>query len=236
MSVAIRHSADYKRARGELPDKTARALTSLEDHLEEHPDSGNGHLQVTRVKDNILQAAQRRPPLWVTYEFLEEKEEIRLLSVAALQPGRVFVSYSRADGAWLTRLEETMARQFGRAIDLLWTDRKIPEGADWSETIEQQLWAAIAALVLLSDDALSSDFIIDRELEALRDRSDISRLLLKVRPCELEGSRAPWLDRLQMLYTDSLQEVDPEEQDERLVAVAKRLLDLTLQEYQGCVN
>jgi hypothetical protein len=98
----------------------------------------------------------------------------------------VFVSYSRADAAWLERLRvhlRPVARQ--HAIDF-WDDSRISPGQDWREEIENALAAARIAILLVSADFLASDFIVNNELPPLLHRASRGGVLVLpviVGPC-----------------------------------------------------
>ena len=50
----------------------------------------------------------------------------------------------------------------------LWDDTQIRVGEEWHPAIEEAIGRSRVALVLVSADFLASDYIIDRELPALR--------------------------------------------------------------------
>ncbi|MBS0600392.1 MAG: toll/interleukin-1 receptor domain-containing protein, partial [Proteobacteria bacterium] len=50
-------------------------------------------------------------------------------------PGKVFVSYSQQDEAWMTRLVQQLEALADEGLKV-WTDQKIPPGADWFPEIE----------------------------------------------------------------------------------------------------
>jgi len=102
------------------------------------------------------------------------------------QDRHVFVSYSRADAAWLERLRvhlRPVARQ--HAIDF-WDDSRISPGQDWRAEIEKALAAARVAILLVSADFLASDFIVNNELPPLLHRASRGGVLVLpmiVGPC-----------------------------------------------------
>ncbi|MBB5804532.1 hypothetical protein F4560_004300 [Saccharothrix ecbatanensis] len=76
---------------------------------------------------------------------------------------QVFVCYSHQDVHWLTRLQVHL-----KPLQLdVWSDRRIELGDDWQREITQALARAKAALVLVSADALASDYINSEELPHL---------------------------------------------------------------------
>jgi tetratricopeptide (TPR) repeat protein len=79
----------------------------------------------------------------------------------------LIVSYSHADTAWLKRVQVHL-RPLGRdgQIDL-WDDTRIQAGARWREEIRTALARARVAVLLISADFFSSDFIATKELPPL---------------------------------------------------------------------
>ncbi|PNY34974.1 hypothetical protein C2E31_20575 [Rhodopirellula baltica] len=81
----------------------------------------------------------------------------------------VFVSYSHKDSRWRDRLQvhlKPLVRD--GAIDL-WDDSRIRTGQDWRNEIDNSLFSANAAILLVSADFLASDFIAKNELPPLLD-------------------------------------------------------------------
>src|SRR5215472_10273203 len=78
----------------------------------------------------------------------------------------IFVSYSHADEAWRKRFE-TMARPLSRAESMrFWSDRDIKAG-EWEKQIEAAMQDAVAAVLMVSDNFLASDYIMTKELPYL---------------------------------------------------------------------
>lgn len=98
----------------------------------------------------------------------------------------VFISYSRADSTWLTKIQKALAPlSRSRPIEF-WDDTKIKPGMEWRKEIEAALGRARIALLLVSADFLASDFINNHELPPLLDRAaaDGVRIIpVLLRPC-----------------------------------------------------
>ena len=79
----------------------------------------------------------------------------------------VFISYSHQDEEWLERVK-TFLRPLERDAELrLWSDSKIKPSSNWREEIRQAIDEADAAILLVSQDFLASDFIATEELPPL---------------------------------------------------------------------
>lgn len=100
---------------------------------------------------------------------------------------KVFVSYSHKDAAWLERLEIHL-KPLIRAEQLdLWHDQKILCGQQWKSEIDKSLENASVAIVLVSADFLSSDFIASEELPVLLEKAE--RKGTKIIPVVVAPSR-----------------------------------------------
>lgn len=80
---------------------------------------------------------------------------------------QVFISYSRQDREWLDRLN-TFLRPLQREADLqVWSDTDIRPSSNWRADIQKAINEADAAILLISQDFLASDFIANDELPEL---------------------------------------------------------------------
>lgn len=138
----------------------------------------------------------------------------------------IFISYSHADEVW----KELVVKHLGGVATLdAWDDRRIGAGTDWRSEIESALAAASAAVLLISADFLSSEFINDVELPALfarRARQGVRVIPLVLRPCA--WLIQPWLSTLQGRPKDGrpLAEVDNFQVERELAALANELHQL----------
>ena len=115
-----------------------------------------------------------------------------------------FVSYSHKDEAWkdkLIRHLKLLQRHLGTPDDPIevWVDTNIRGGEDWRRKIFQAMDEAVVAILLVSVDALVSDFIRDEELPYLLTRvgkKSLALLPLIVGPCEWLNE--PKLNHLQV--------------------------------------
>ncbi|MCP4547148.1 MAG: TIR domain-containing protein [bacterium] len=116
----------------------------------------------------------------------------------------IFISYSHEDEYWKDRLVRHLS-----VLDLedqltVWDDRKIGAGDDWFAAIEGALAGARVAVLLITADFLTSDFIRRTEMPTLLERRDsegVRVIPLLVMPCPWQA--VPWLTALQMRPTDA---------------------------------
>ena len=139
----------------------------------------------------------------------------------------MFISYSRADRAWVDRLRTTMApllRESGEEL-VLWDDSQIRPGERWQETIETALARARVALLLVSAEFLASDFVMGREVPVLleaAEREGVPILWVCLSPCWV--SRTPIHAYQAVLPPEtSLEEMTEPQQRRALVRIAEEV-------------
>ena len=79
---------------------------------------------------------------------------------------KVFISYSHKDREWLNRLQVHVELLVCEGLEI-WGDTRIMPGAQWNDEIQLALDATKVAVLLVSADFLTSDYIADTELPAL---------------------------------------------------------------------
>jgi hypothetical protein len=138
---------------------------------------------------------------------------------------KIFLSYSHKD----EHFRKAVAAHFGvitrhHAVEV-WSDRRIRGGARWREAIDGKLAGADLVVLLVSQHALTSDFILDHEVEpALRAAKRIYPIL--IRDCDWEG--VEWLARLQMRPEGAvpLARLKPADRDKALKAICQEIRTL----------
>ncbi len=79
----------------------------------------------------------------------------------------VFISYSRKDVKWLDHLRVHLSYLEREYKFTIWEDSKIEVGAEWRKEIHKALSSTKVAILLVSANFISSDFINNEELPAL---------------------------------------------------------------------
>jgi len=79
----------------------------------------------------------------------------------------IFISYSRQDLRWLKLVRKFLIVLEQEGVITLWDDSAIKPGERWEQSIQKALDSACAALLLVSQDFVSSKFITTYELPRL---------------------------------------------------------------------
>jgi len=98
----------------------------------------------------------------------------------------IFIAYSRKDSEYLAELRTHLAPLERSHRVKVWYDGKIEPGAAWEEAIKKHLHSSDIILLLVSSDALASDYFYDKELSDALERHHAgaaSVVPLIVRPC-----------------------------------------------------
>jgi len=115
----------------------------------------------------------------------------------------VFISYSHKDEAWKDRLVIQLGVLQRQGLLDLWDDRRIAAGEDWHGEIRAAMGQATVAVLLISADFLTSQFILGEEVPNLLQRCDTEGLHIYpiiVRPCAWKAVK--WLSRIQVRPKD----------------------------------
>lgn len=139
----------------------------------------------------------------------------------------IFLSHSHQDADWRERIFVHL-RAFDRQGQfIVWDDRRLGAGDDWSKEIAQALNAADVAVLLISANFLASHFIQSAEIPRLLERQANEGLAIVpviVRPCPWE--HVDWLARLQVLPPGGVPLVQWKNWDEALFEVGRRIIDV----------
>ncbi len=87
----------------------------------------------------------------------------------------------------------------------LWSDRELKVG-EWERQIERAMQDAVAAILLVSDNSLASDYIVQQELPYLPNAYKTRGLMILwayLEPCDLK--RCPEIRRFQAMTNGNLE-------------------------------
>ncbi len=141
----------------------------------------------------------------------------------------VFVSYSHKDEGWKDRLVTHLGVLEREGALSVWDDRRIVAGADWYPEIADALDGASVALLLVSADFLTSNFILGEEVPRLlerRRREGLRVIPVILRPCAWD--RVGWLRSIQARPKDGrpLSPMNEAQADAALADLAREVADL----------
>jgi WD40 repeat protein len=147
----------------------------------------------------------------------------------------VFLSYSHKDEIWKDRLKTHLGVL---EIDA-WDDRRIEGGADWFEEIQEALARASVAILLISADFLTSEFILSQEVPKLlerRSREGLPVIPVVVRTCAWK--RVEWLERIQTRPTagQALASFEGDHCDQELTKIAEEVLNILQVSFGGALR
>ena len=92
----------------------------------------------------------------------------------------------------MKRIEKSLSLLTREGKIHLWVDRNVEAGEEWEKNLFSFIETSNLAILVLSNDFLSSDFILSKELPAMFAESERRRLTLipiLVRPCPFELHR-----------------------------------------------
>jgi hypothetical protein len=155
------------------------------------------------------------------------------MPATSIPPAQVFISYSHEDKEWLDRLNVHLAPVRRLHKVAIWDDTLLKPGMQWNEEIKQALGSIRVAILLLSADFFSSEYIHNQELpamlEAAADRG-ATILPIFISPCLLSFNEK--LSAIQAVNSpdNPLVNMRPGKRDEVFVKVAKQVMDLLNQQ------
>jgi hypothetical protein len=141
----------------------------------------------------------------------------------------VFISYSHKDEEWKDRLVTHLGVLQSQGLLDLWDDRRISAGEDWEQEIQEAMATASVAVLLVSANFLTSQFILGEEVPRLLERRDKEGLHIFpviVKPCVWQT--VGWLSRMQARPKDGrpLSAGDEHQIDADLAAIATEVHEL----------
>lgn len=144
------------------------------DYLCDEPTSGRSY-EDTDLRSHVDSA---KPLIKITYKIDQELRRINVqnisspIALAHVPEDDAFLSYSRKDSYWFDNLGQTLREQLEVVGIHLWSDRDIPPGQTWFALIQEKVSGAKAALLLVSESFLQSEFICEHELGRFLDRAE----------------------------------------------------------------
>jgi len=141
----------------------------------------------------------------------------------------VFISYSHKDEDWKDRLVTHLGVMQQEAILDLWDDRRIGAGENWYQEIQVAMDAASVAVLMVSANFLTSNFILREEVPRLlkRRKEDGMRIFpVIIRPCAWK--QVKWLTQMNLRPKDGkpISRGDEHQIDTDMAAIANEIADI----------
>ena len=141
----------------------------------------------------------------------------------------VFISYCHKDEAWKDRLVTHLGVLQQEGILDIWDDRRIGAGGNWYQKIEEAIAKARVAVLLVSADFLTSNFILSEEIPSLLERRDKEGLRIFpviIKPCAWK--QVKWLARMNLRPKDGrpIQGGSDFQVETDLTAIAEEIADI----------
>ncbi len=171
-AYAIVQSRDAFQSKHDLSDEVRKVADEVERAIASDPGSFRALAKPMGVEGEILVYEHPGSALEVTFQIDEQKERIVFFRYTERQlrlRKTIFISYSHKDSIWLKQLRDVFEILERLGEISFWDDAKIEAGEDWKATLEKKLDTANAAILLVSDAFLESDFIQKFELPRILD-------------------------------------------------------------------
>ncbi len=169
-AFAVQYSPDAKETRRKLAPELQVELLNVVDRLADDPDAFPGQTRKVGRSGTVFIYTHASPPLEITYEVDRRKRLLFLLHFAApvFQAAKpLFISYSHKDAQWLAKLRAFLSPLEDQGLIRVWADSEIQAGMDWLAEIRKSLESARVAVLLVSQDFLTSRFIKQEEMPSL---------------------------------------------------------------------
>ena len=147
-----------------------------------------------------------------------------------MKKSSIFISYSHQDETYKDRFTTYMKSANLPGAFKAWSDRDIEIGSSWEQEIFEAINLAKAAVLLVSENFLSSDYIMHKEIPRIIERFNKGQMTIYpilIKPCPWTEHK--WLSPTQILPRDnvSLQEMSEKDQSKEfthIVSDIKKLL------------
>ncbi len=138
----------------------------------------------------------------------------------------VFISYSHKDEIWKDHLATHLKALHEQGLVDLWDDRRISAGDDWYEEIQSAIATASIAILMISPDFLTSNFIQNEEVPRFLERNakeGLRIIPIIVKPCA--WLEIKWLTRFMARPKDGrpLSDGDENQVEADLAAIASEV-------------
>ena len=178
---AFREHKDAASSRSRFSPEQLKVLNDIIRSMAEDPKQ----FEPVSRRTSMGQLVYKHPVVAIelTYSIDADRKVLSFFHFSAPLPPRqtIFISYSRQDLEWLKLVRKFLGVLEQQGLIAFWDDSAIKPGEPWEQSIRKALESACAALLLVSQDFLTSKFITTYELPRIL--SDASR----------EGKKVFWI-------------------------------------------
>ena len=170
---ATAYTQNARELRKALSADQLTALIDIDTDLSNDPDT-YAHRTVP-LGDDLFIYRYPSPAIELTCKIDRDLKRLYVMHIVApalpaIKP--LFISYAHTDAKWLAELRKWLKPLEKKELVNIWDDRDIKPGQDWLKEIRTSLDSARAAILLVSQDFLASDFIGNEELPKLLDAAE----------------------------------------------------------------
>ena len=165
---AISYTKNARAIRDTLSEEVRAVLMVIDDELSEDPE--NYAHRTTTLNDGTFIYKYPKPAIELTCKIDVDRKVIHVIHIVApalVAKKPLFISYSHQDKKWLGELRKFLDPLEKKDLVKIWDDRDIMAGDQWLEEIRNSLSSAKMAVLLVTQDFLTSDFICEKELPQL---------------------------------------------------------------------
>jgi len=138
----------------------------------------------------------------------------------------IFISYSHKDAKWLQEVKKHLSILEHNYQLIIWDDSEIKTGSDWAGDIHQSIKRCRVAMLLVSTNFLSSEFILKKELPLILQASKKEKITIFNLILDTCAFHLTELDAFQCLNNPKfpLEELKPSDRKRVLVGLTTELL------------
>src|SRR6266853_3183668 len=169
-----RYTTDYSddgfKLYQKLPEKVLLVVIGIQRELTEDPRRYPQRMTRLGDKEDIYMYQHPNPNLQITYRINETERCITFVHFGLANfrmMETLFISYSHKDEDWLVKVKTFLSNLEQQGMVRFLDDTQLQAGEKWRPQIDALLESARAAILLVSQDFLASNFIHDTELPAL---------------------------------------------------------------------
>lgn len=231
---SVKFSDQATASKQKLPAEVLVTLDKIVNGLSDNPKKYPERVVPASLDGTSLVYMHPDPVIQITYQIDPQAKIIYFLHFSAPRlevPKSIFISYSHEDEEWLLEMKKYLTVLEQQGVIRFWDDGQIKPGDDWRDEIQDALDSAKAAILLVSQDFLVSDFITRFELPELlaaAEKAGKKIFWVPVSSSTVFDSH-PSITKFQSLVKDpqtSLEELEEAQRKKVLVQISAKLKEV----------